>query len=364
MTFTLTIFQIVSFVLAAFGVGLFIAWRIREGRVGDLEKLVYTSKEDYTNLEMDHGNLEAFANHQREENTRLTLQTLSLENENNRLNRQLAEKEHALADARSRIQRSTKRSDIKLERLKSKIAAKKENLDTAALYKEIELLNEELQLEKKANEVLEQQVFLHGKQTRQTIGRIAQKKSNQTLSFLLPAYTHDRLTNLKGLGAFIEQKMNALGIYSLIQIADLDDKSATVLNQVLELPKRKIQDASWIFQARKRLGLSKTIRPSEVLNQINSQREAKLQEIHYLQLINTLTALDIAKLSRVKVYSIHQISKWTKEDIRLITQQLSFLEGRIEHEYWVEQAQDLIKHHPLLNKQIPRYKIYEKTMLE
>ncbi|MFK8103582.1 MAG: hypothetical protein AB8G15_13695, partial [Saprospiraceae bacterium] len=46
----------------------------------------------------------------------------------------------------------------------------------------------------------------------------------------------DNLKKLRGLGTFVEQKMNAIGIYNFAQIAKLQPTEEELLNQLLELP--------------------------------------------------------------------------------------------------------------------------------
>lgn len=47
------------------------------------------------------------------------------------------------------------------------------------------------------------------------------------------------------------------------------------------------------------------------------------------------------KLNQAGVYTYDQISRWTSEDIKRITQEIQFFEGRIEKDNWVGQAQVL-----------------------
>ena len=65
----------------------------------------------------------------------------------------------------------------------------------------------------------------------------------------------DNLKQLKGLGPFVEKKLNAIGIYSFQQIANLNTKDQNQLNEILELPKNKFQKDEWVAQAKKILGL-------------------------------------------------------------------------------------------------------------
>lgn len=69
------------------------------------------------------------------------------------------------------------------------------------------------------------------------------------VSFRSPGYK-DKLTLIDGIGATLEAKLNALGITSFRQIADLTPRDIEQVNEVLRF-KGRIEREGWVAQARK-----------------------------------------------------------------------------------------------------------------
>ncbi len=59
--------------------------------------------------------------------------------------------------------------------------------------------------------------------------------------------------------------------------------------------------------------------------------------------INTITTEDIQKLQKIGITHIKDIANKDYNTLRAITNDLNFLEGRIEFEYWIEQAKDSLE---------------------
>ena len=59
-----------------------------------------------------------------------------------------------------------------------------------------------------------------------------------------------------------------------------------------------------------------------------------------LLLINTITPEDVQQLNQVGITQLEDIARLNSQRIESLTTQLNLLQGRIEFEYWVEQAQE------------------------
>lgn len=58
--------------------------------------------------------------------------------------------------------------------------------------------------------------------------------------------------------------------------------------------------------------------------------------------INTITPDDVILLSKEGITRLRDIADLDRWQIPVITQKLGLLEGRIEFEYWIEQARDCL----------------------
>lgn len=61
----------------------------------------------------------------------------------------------------------------------------------------------------------------------------------------------DDLTKIVGIGPFIEEKLNKLGIYTFDQISRLQEADIDALNVQIEYLPNQIQDEEWVEQAEK-----------------------------------------------------------------------------------------------------------------
>ncbi len=59
----------------------------------------------------------------------------------------------------------------------------------------------------------------------------------------------DDLKRVEGIGIFAEKKLNALGIYTIAQIAHFNDDDQRQINQVMELSEGRIVHDGWVQQA-------------------------------------------------------------------------------------------------------------------
>ena len=64
------------------------------------------------------------------------------------------------------------------------------------------------------------------------------------------AEAKDDLKRIKGIGPFLEKKLNALGIFTFNQISELDEEDQEKLNDVIEFFPGRIQRDQWVDQAK------------------------------------------------------------------------------------------------------------------
>lgn len=87
----------------------------------------------------------------------------------------------------------------------------------------------------------------------ETLARIQSRADKLDLDRIgtADARQRDDLKQIEGIGIFTEKKLNALGIHTVAQIANLTEKDQLRVNQLIELsPGRVVRDA-WVEQAQK-----------------------------------------------------------------------------------------------------------------
>ena len=64
----------------------------------------------------------------------------------------------------------------------------------------------------------------------------------------------DHLQAIKGIGPFIEEKLNALGIYTFLQVSKMTSKLETDVNKAIEFFPGRVKRDEWAKQAKKLYG--------------------------------------------------------------------------------------------------------------
>ncbi len=172
----------------------------------------------------------------------------------------------------------------------------------------------------------------------------------------------DDLTKIKGIGAFIEEKLNNLGIYQFGQIANFDDATVENITNAIEFFPGRIQRDQWVAQA-KALISNTDIVSSDVIEVEGAPAISKIdvaqarQEVKNfmltqfplvsendkddLKIIRGIGPFIEEKLNNLGIYTYEQVSLFTPEMIDTITNAIDFFPGRIERDEWVEQAKAL-----------------------
>lgn len=64
------------------------------------------------------------------------------------------------------------------------------------------------------------------------------------------AHEKDDLKRIKGVGTFIEEKLNALGIYTFAQLSKFNQEDETKVNEAIEFFPGRIRRDAWVAQAK------------------------------------------------------------------------------------------------------------------
>ena len=162
----------------------------------------------------------------------------------------------------------------------------------------------------------------------------------------------DDLTIISGIGGWIQEKLNALDIFTFRQISNFTKEDIVTVTEAIEFFPGRIERDEWILQARELIRIAG--KKSELLKRIRDRKGriyydrlgiAHKYEANNLTLIDGLGLWVEERLNLLGIYTFDQISKLTHEDIETITEVLEIIPGRIEKDNWVGQAHELAKKH-------------------
>jgi len=168
----------------------------------------------------------------------------------------------------------------------------------------------------------------------------------------------DDLTIISGIGGWIQEKLNALDIFTFRQISNFTKEDIITVTEAIEYFPGRIERDEWILQARELIRIAG--KKSDLLKRIRDRKGriyydrlgiAHKYEANNLTLIDGLGLWVEERLNTLGIYTFSQISKLTHTDIETITEVLELIPGRIEQDKWVEQAHELVKneiHKPLI----------------
>jgi predicted flap endonuclease-1-like 5' DNA nuclease len=160
----------------------------------------------------------------------------------------------------------------------------------------------------------------------------------------------DDLTIISGIGGWIQEKLNALDIFTFRQISNFTKEDIVTVTEAIEYFPGRIERDEWILQARELIRIAG--KKSELLKRIRDRKGriyydrlgiAHKHEANNLTLIDGLGLWVEERLNTLGIYTFSQISKLTHSDIETITEVLEIIPGRIEHDHWVDQARELAK---------------------
>ncbi|MEK9694575.1 MAG: putative Ig domain-containing protein [Candidatus Poseidoniales archaeon] len=167
----------------------------------------------------------------------------------------------------------------------------------------------------------------------------------------------DDLQVIKGVGPFIEEKLNALGIYTYKQISKMNAKLETQVNEAIEFFPGRVKRDQWVAQAKILLGEDvkldeKALKQAEELARVAAKAEtidfatigvASAANKQNLQEIKGIGPFIVELLYALGLYRFEQIAKMTSEIEDEVNIAIEFFPGRVKRDEWVKQAKRLSK---------------------
>ena len=167
----------------------------------------------------------------------------------------------------------------------------------------------------------------------------------------------DDLQVIKGIGPFIEEKLNALGIYTYLQISKMTDKLEDQVNEAIEFFPGRVKRDQWVNQAKILLGEDvkldeKALKQAEELARVAAKAEtidfatlgvASASEKDDLKTIKGIGPFIEEKLYALGIYTFEQISKMTAKIEEEVNVAIEFFPGRVKRDEWAKQAKKLHK---------------------
>lgn len=160
----------------------------------------------------------------------------------------------------------------------------------------------------------------------------------------------DDLKMISGIGPFIEERLNAVDIYTFRQISKFTAKDIETMNVAIVYFSGRIERDEWVAQARElvksqdeRTALFKRISDRKTNFYYNRIGVAKKEEADDLTRISGIGGWIQEKLNLLDIYTFKQISNFTKEDVEAVTEAIEYFHGRIERDEWIPQAQELVR---------------------
>ncbi len=158
----------------------------------------------------------------------------------------------------------------------------------------------------------------------------------------------DNLTSINGIGGWMEEKLNALGIFTLMQIANFNEEDVEIVTEGIEFFPGRIERDEWVSQAKELI--KNEGKRDVILDKIKRKKSrisfdrigiAPKYFANNLTLIKGISPWVEEKLNKLDIFTFAQISKLTEEDANTITEILEISPERIERDRWIEQAQEL-----------------------
>ena len=168
----------------------------------------------------------------------------------------------------------------------------------------------------------------------------------------------DDLSLINGIEEFTQRKLNALGIFTFRQIANIDSDAGKDVNDALELLPGKVAELAWAQQAITMLELKGVDESSskpdvdddEVIADLSAAQikraqigKAGVRKSDELTLIKGVDAETEKKLKVLGVRTFDQISKMDNETAEAVNGALGLMPGRVLKMMWADQAKTLKK---------------------
>ena len=164
----------------------------------------------------------------------------------------------------------------------------------------------------------------------------------------------DDLQVIKGIGPFIEEKLNALGITTYRQIANMTAKLEDEVNEAIEFFPGRVKRDQWVAQAKILLGEDvkldeKALKQAEELERIAQKAEkidfatlgvASASEKDDLKAIKGIGPFIEEKLNALGIFTFRQVGNMTPEIEEAVNVAIEFFPGRVKRDEWARQARE------------------------
>lgn len=153
----------------------------------------------------------------------------------------------------------------------------------------------------------------------------------------------DDLKVISGVGPFIEEKLNNLGIFTYEQISLFDNELEDSVTDAIEFFPGRIKRDEWGKQARELFKQKKADIASDTLKAMIGGKiaAATIEEKDDLKVISGVGPFIEEKLNSLGIFTYQQVSQFDEEIVDLVTDAIMFFPGRIERDGWVAQAAEL-----------------------
>lgn len=158
----------------------------------------------------------------------------------------------------------------------------------------------------------------------------------------------DDLKIIKGIGPFIEKKLNALNIFTFRQIANFTEEDEDLVNESIEFFPGRIRRDKWVPQARGLMdGGAKAVKEATALKRVSERAQeinfdrigtAREEDKDDLKIVKGIGPFLERKLNSIGIFTFRQIANFTLEDEDKVNEVIEFFPGRIRRDEWSKQA--------------------------
>jgi len=160
----------------------------------------------------------------------------------------------------------------------------------------------------------------------------------------------DDLKMISGISPNVEKCLNALDIFTFRQISRFTRKDIEDINNLIDFVSGRIEKDDWIAQAieldqnrETKEAILRQIKESKLKLSVNRIEATKQSSSQDLTAISGIGGWIKEKLNALGIYAFHQISNFTEDDIKTVTEAIQYFPGRIERDDWIQQAKELDK---------------------
>ena len=269
------------------------------------------------------------------------------------------EEEKAAKEAEAKAKKEAKEAEAKAKK-EAEAAAKKKAEEEAAAKKKAE--EEAAAAKKKAEEEAAAAAAKPANKEEKKKAELKRvKERSKSIDFKVlgkaKASEKDDLQVIKGVGPFIEEKLNALGIYTYKQISKMTSKLEDTVNEAIEFFPGSVKRDQWVAQAKILLGEDvkldeKALKQAEELARVAAKAEsidfatigvASASDKDDLQTLKGIGPFIEEKLNALGIFKFEQIAKMTSEIEEEVNIAIEFFPGRVKRDEWVKQAKKLSK---------------------